>query len=102
MWGSMILILFPGSLKNSSEDLRLGKRVAKIVIMFASVGLAIRYLVLLHGQKIDPLLAALVCLLFLGSSLNRWVAVEDANDEDLKKAFQEIGLRFRGSDNAKV
>jgi hypothetical protein len=54
------------------------------------VGLVIRYNILLNGERLDPFIAGFLCLLFFGSSLSRWIAVEDASEEELKRALKEI------------
>ena len=100
LWGVLVVALFPTKPKLKARMVRPAKRLSQLAVSCAFVGLVglvIRYQILLNGEKLDPFIAGFLCLLFFGISLSRWIAVEDASEEELRMAFKEIGVSSPGN-----
>lgn len=97
LWGALVFAQFqtkPKMCQPCRAELKAqmvcpAKRLPQVAVKCAFVGLVIRYNILLNGERLDPFIAGFLCLLFFGSFLSKWIEVEDASEEELKRALNE-------------
>ena len=93
LYAAASLALFNGHVANGPKTRNEPKRSASErvfwVIFYASDFAILGYYFFFHGAPMPPFIAALLCVMTLVFCVNMWRDVNNADEEQLRRAFKE-------------